>query len=143
MAISAVPLPAARGHRLRLVLAAFVITILVTIIAAQAMWRIIFPTEVEPAPEVKPYEGPVTLPQPGVPAAAAAPQTAPEPKTPPPAPPPAKKAAMPRERLGVVALRVDPVEIARPTIGTGGGRGSARAAPCDRDRPWRSRSKPR
>ena len=79
MAISAMPLPAARGHRLRLVLAAIVITILMTIIAAQAMWRMIFPAHVEPAPEVKPYAGPVSLPQPGVPAAAAAPQAVPEP----------------------------------------------------------------
>ena len=114
MAISAMPLPAARGHRLRLVLAAIVITILMTIIAAQAMWRMIFPAHVEPAPEVKPYAGPVSLPQPGVPAAAAAPQAAPEPKTPPPAPPPAKKATMPKDRLGEVALRVEPVEIRPP-----------------------------
>ena len=72
-------------HRVRLVLAAIVITILVTIIAAQAMWRLVFPARVEPVPEVKPYQGPVSLPQPGPPAAAATPQAAPEPKTAPPA----------------------------------------------------------
>ncbi|MBL8586027.1 MAG: TrbI/VirB10 family protein [Bradyrhizobiaceae bacterium] len=114
MAISAIPLPAARGHRLRLVLAAIIIAILMTIIGAQAMWRVIVPREAKEPPEIKPYHGPVILPQPGVPAAAAAPQAAPEPKTSPPPPPPVKKATLPRERLGDVALRMEPVEVRPP-----------------------------
>lgn len=114
MAISALPLPSARGRRLRLVLIGILIVILLTIVGAQAVWRTMFATPVKEPAEVKAYAGPVSLPEPKAPAAALEGRPAAEPRTPPPPPAPAKKATMPRERLGEVALRVEPVEIKPP-----------------------------